>query len=98
MFLSPKEIFGYDRYGDTKGKVLVHGIIDLYFEEGDYIVLVDYKTDRVNGKNTPEIICNRYKIQLEYYKTAIEKSCGKPVKEMYLYLVDIDKPALVAKY
>lgn len=98
MFLSPKEIFGYDRYGDTKGKVLVHGIIDLYFEEGDYIVLVDYKTDRVKGKNTPEIICDRYKIQLEYYKTAIEKSCDKPVKEMYLYLVDIDKPALVAKY
>lgn len=98
MQLSPAEIYPDAGYEDKGDRILVHGIIDLFFEEEDHIILVDYKTDRVDEKNTPENICQRYRLQLEYYKTALERSYNKPVKEMYLYLVAIDKSVLVAKY
>lgn len=65
--------------------VILQGIIDCYFDEGDGFVLVDYKTDKViDGKEIRE----KYEKQLELYKKAIEKLRGKPVKESYLYLFD----------
>jgi ATP-dependent helicase/nuclease subunit A len=91
MQLSPNEIYDKEGYNDTFARILVHGIIDLYFEEDDELVLVDYKTDVVNSKNSPQNIRDRYKIQLEFYKKALERNTNKKVKEMYLYLVSIDE-------
>ena len=71
-------------------KVRLQGIIDLFFQEGEEIVLVDYKTDYVEEGNEEEII-DRYRTQLTYYKEALEKVTGKKVKESYLYLFYIDK-------
>ena len=71
-------------------KVRLQGIIDLFFQEGEDIVLVDYKTDYVEEGNEEEII-DRYRTQLNYYKEALEKVTGKKVKESYLYLFYIDK-------
>ena len=71
-------------------KVRLQGIIDLFFEEDNEIVLVDYKTDYVEEGNEEEII-DRYRTQLTYYKEALEKVTGKKVKESYLYLFYIDK-------
>ncbi len=62
--------------------VLIQGIIDAYFEEGDGIVLLDYKTDSVP---TMEALHERYDAQLEYYQEALERLTGKPVKEKLLY-------------
>ena len=63
--------------------ILVQGIIDLYYEDekGD-LVLVDYKTDYVEDKK--ELI-QKYKVQLDLYKQALEKSTNKKVTEMYIY-------------
>ena len=71
-------------------KIRLQGIIDCFFEEEDGLVLLDYKTDYVEDGNEEEII-NRYKSQLKYYKDALEKITGKPVKESYLYLFYLDK-------
>ncbi len=62
--------------------MLVQGIVDAYFEEGDGLVLVDYKTDYV--KESTEL-AERYRVQMQYYAEALEKSLGKPVKEVILY-------------
>ena len=62
--------------------VMVQGIIDLYFEEEDGLVLLDYKTDRVRDEET---LTSRYCVQLDYYQKALERLTGKPVKERYLY-------------
>lgn len=67
-------------------KVILQGIIDCFFEEGDGFILFDYKTDKV--KNNSAQIRDRYKKQLELYKQAIEELTGKPVNETYLYLFD----------
>ena len=61
---------------------MVQGVIDLYLEEEDGLVLVDYKTDRVD---TMQELVKRYRVQLDYYQLALEKMTGKKVKERYLY-------------
>ena len=72
-------------------KILVQGIIDLYFiTNEDEIVLVDYKTDYVEEGNEQELI-DKYKKQLELYKTALENSLKKRVKKTCIYSVGLGK-------
>ena len=73
----------------TEGTLMVHGIIDCYFVEDGRIVLVDYKSDYI-GKMDLEEVKHRYKIQLDIYRLALERSLGMEVKEVLLYLFDID--------
>lgn len=69
---------------DSDELVLIQGIIDLYFEEEDGIVIVDYKTDFIpRGEEKSWVM--RYEPQLYYYKRALEQMTGKKVKETYLY-------------
>jgi ATP-dependent helicase/nuclease subunit A len=67
----------------------VQGIIDCYFTEGEDIVLIDYKSNRINGDHIDEEI-NRIKAlylkQIKIYKEALEKGLNKKVKGSYLYL------------
>lgn len=88
MGMQPDEIYKNENNISSDATILVHGIIDLYFEEDNGIVLVDYKTDRV--KSIAKII-EKYSLQLELYKRVLEKNTGKPVKESVLYLFGIDK-------
>ena len=63
-------------------QVLVQGIIDAFFEEGDDLILMDYKTDAVK---TGEELVKRYHTQMEYYTEALERIVGKKVKERIIY-------------
>src|SRR5699024_10638276 len=67
---------------ETEDTVLIQGIIDAYFYEGDGIVLVDYKTDHIYRE---EILREKYKKQLDYYKEVLERTTGKKVKEEIIY-------------
>ena len=62
--------------------VVVQGIADCVFREGDHLVLVDYKTDKV--ADAAELI-DRYRSQMQFYKQALETIFGLPVREMLLY-------------
>lgn len=62
--------------------VLIQGIIDVFFEEDDHIIVADYKTDRV--KKAEELV-KRYKVQLDYYGEALKKLTGKNVAEKIIY-------------
>ena len=67
---------------DTNEKILVQGIIDVYFEEPDGLVVLDYKTDKVKkGEELKE----KYHAQLDYYARALERLAEKPVKEKIIY-------------
>ena len=70
--------------------MMLRGIIDLYFEEDDELVIVDYKTDYITEENKEDVI-NRYRKQLDLYADALTKLSGKKVKEKYLYLFNIDE-------
>jgi ATP-dependent helicase/nuclease subunit A len=83
------------KWGELLGKrdehadenVAVQGIIDCYFEEDGEIVVVDFKSDYIPQKNMMEVVVNRYKIQIDLYKEALEKITGRKVKESYIYLL-----------
>ena len=70
--------------GDSEELVLVQGIIDVYLEEADGLVLIDYKTDHVR-KGQEELLRKRYKAQMDYYQKALEQMTGKTVKERIIY-------------
>ncbi len=65
----------------------VQGIIDLYLEEPDGLVLVDYKTDRI-GIEAIDRIADRYRGQLAIYEQALTRLTGKKVKEKAIYFLD----------
>lgn len=67
---------------DGEELVLIQGIIDAFFYENDEIVVVDYKTDRVQRA---EELAEKYHAQLEYYEKALEMMTGKKVKERLIY-------------
>ena len=79
-----------DKEAKTDDFVVVQGIIDVYFEEEDKIILVDYKTDRVR-EGGEDILIRRYRAQMESYQQALEKITGKCVKEIYIYSVTLQK-------
>ena len=62
--------------------ILVQGIIDVYFEEEDGLVVLDYKTDRVKSAGE---LKEKYHAQLDYYARALEQITGKHVKEKIIY-------------
>lgn len=71
--------------------VLVQGIIDCYFRDGDELVLLDYKSNRLSYKDREadiERIREEYLEQINLYRSALEEGIGLSVKEAYLYLLD----------
>ncbi len=63
-------------------RVLVQGVIDCAFFEDGKLVVLDYKTDRV--QNTDEL-AERYRKQLEVYKFAAEQTFSVEVRELAIY-------------
>lgn len=68
-------------------KILIQGIADCIIEENNELVIIDYKTDRINEAK----LIKNYKQQLKIYKHAIEKITQKKVKECYLYSLYLNK-------
>lgn len=73
---------------DFDDDVLIQGVADCVFEEDGELVLVDYKTDRVDSE---AILLDRYNKQISFYKNAISKKLGKKVKQTCLYSFALGK-------
>mgnify|MGYP000703705832 CR=1 FL=1 len=60
----------------TDDFVVVQGIIDVYFEEEDKIILVDYKTDRVREGEEDifdtDVIVHRWNLTNKHWKRSQE--------------------------
>lgn len=69
-------------------KVLIQGIIDVFFIEDGEIVLLDYKTDVIDSL---EALWNRYNVQIQYYEEALTKLMQMPMKERILYSFYLEK-------
>lgn len=81
-------------YKDTTSdeRILVQGIIDVYFEEDGELVVLDYKTDHVRS---PEQLIERYASQLNYYAQALEQLLQKRVKEKVIYSFELKKEIIL---
>ncbi len=76
--------------GEEDVPQLLTGKIDLVFHEDDGWVIVDYKTDVVPEEGV-DALTKHYAPQLRTYKRAWERGAGQTVKELGLYLTDIDQ-------
>ncbi len=68
------------------GDLVLRGQIDLWFEEGGEVVVVDYKTDRFQTA-TRQRRLEDYAMQLRFYATALGRRLGRRVDKAYLYLL-----------
>ena len=59
-----------------------------YLLKNDELILLDYKTDFANNEN--ELI-DKYNVQLEIYKRALEKSLRRSVDKVYIYSLYLQK-------
>ena len=83
---TPKELFG-DEHTDSEN-VLVQGIIDVFFEEDGKIILLDYKTDKVDSK---EELVVRYEKQLRLYEDAIAKAYDAVIGDVLIYSFSLNE-------
>ncbi len=66
--------------------LVIHGQIDLWFEEGGELAIVDYKTDGVNGMEAHQRAAD-YAPQLRFYAAALEKATGRMPHRAYLHFL-----------
>ncbi len=97
MLASPRLLREYRFLGEVSAEIAggepgeepisIQGVMDCLFFEGEEMVIVDYKTDRVKG---PEELVARYAGQLALYEEIAQKALGHPVKEKILYSFHLD--------
>lgn len=63
-------------------KVIIQGAVDICFIEDNEVVILDFKTDRVENLDD---LKNAYGEQLSIYGLACEKIFQKPIKEKIIY-------------
>ncbi|MGY0692828.1 helicase-exonuclease AddAB subunit AddA [Virgibacillus sp. FSP13] len=76
---------------ETDEQVLVQGVIDCIIPKDDGWIILDYKTDAIDGDVTEQVkakLMKRYATQMNLYRQAIETIWKQPVKETYLYFFD----------
>lgn len=79
----------YNISDESKNDILmIQGIIDMYFENEEGIILVDYKTDKV--KSEIELI-KKYKKQLDYYEEALARLTNQKIIKKYIYSFALKK-------
>ena len=73
---------------DTDETVVMQGVIDAFFLEDGKVVVVDYKTDRVDDSR---ILIDRYQAQLDYYERALRQILNVSGSEKVIYSVSLSR-------
>lgn len=73
---------------DPNGSTMVQGIIDCAFRENGEWILIDYKTDY---ETAPEIFVPRHEMQMNWYRTALERLTHVKVREMWPFALRAGK-------
>jgi ATP-dependent helicase/nuclease subunit A len=66
--------------------LVLRGQIDLWFEEGGELVIVDYKTDAVSAVEA-HLRAQDYALQLRLYAVAVERVAGRPPSRAWLHFL-----------
>ena len=77
---------GMEEFSDEK--IMIQGIADCAFLENGKLVVVDYKTDRLNDE---ELFREKYTSQVLIYKKALKMSTGYDVSGTLLYSFHLGK-------
>ncbi len=76
-------------FEETGDEALVQGIIDCYFFEGENIILLDYKTDKIDNNLEERIL--HHAPQLKMYKYALEQLYPGKTVTPYVHFFDVDE-------
>lgn len=72
----------------SKEQIILQGAVDLAFVEDGELVIVDYKTDRVNDV---KLLYDMYHNQLEIYADAMQQCTDYKVKESLIYSIHLNE-------
>ena len=78
------------RYIDAEiGESIVQGVIDLWYKDGEELVLVDYKSDRLPNDDLAAraVLLERYGVQMKIYAQALETSLGETVSKISIWSI-----------
>ncbi len=73
-------------------QIVLQGAIDCLFFENDGVVVIDFKTDRVDNES---VLIERYKKQIDIYAYVCEKIFGKHIKQKIIYSLYLGKEIIV---
>lgn len=85
-----KEMYAAMALDDSRG--IFEGFVDLVVETPDGLVVVDYKTDRVEGPGGLDGLVERYRLQVGLYAWALEQVTGERVVRGVLLFVAGPEP------
>ena len=74
--------------------LVIRGQVDLWFEEGGELVIVDYKTDDVTASQAHQR-AGDYALQLRLYAMAVERAAGRAVDRAWLHFLRPNVPVEV---
>jgi ATP-dependent exoDNAse (exonuclease V) beta subunit len=66
--------------------LVVRGQVDLWFEEGEELVVVDYKTDSISAMEAHQR-AQDYALQLRLYALAVERVAGRAPRRAWLHFL-----------
>jgi ATP-dependent helicase/nuclease subunit A len=89
MYIPYDEIF---KDSGVKDKILIQGVVDLIIIKNGEAYVIDYKTSRI--KNTDKLR-EKYSVQLELYKKAVEKAFGVKVSKKLIYSLYLNSIVIV---
>ncbi len=86
--------FAFQLTPDTAGgrSLLVNGIVDVHATERDRTLILDYKSDRLEGRDPAEVVESGYDIQRTVYALAALHAHAARVEVTYLFLERPDDP------
>ncbi len=82
-----RELYVAAPLGQIPGAPVIEGFVDLLYEAGGELVMVDYKTDSVDSEAGMRSALDRYRLQLGAYAIALERTTGRAVSRAALLLL-----------
>ena len=80
--------WNFNLYLPGDSPMILQGVIDCAFREGDGWVVLDYKTDRIRDEAA---FTEEYRPQMAWYAEALSRLTGLPVRERILYSLSLGK-------
>ena len=74
----------------SEDQILIQGVVDLAILDDDGIIIVDFKTDKVN-EDTLDSVAQNYFLQVQSYAKALSEIYHMPVKKSLLYFFRMGK-------
>ena len=85
--LTDAEVYSPEAAGE---QVMLQGVVDCFWQEPDGIVILDFKTDYIDGDLQQK--AERYAPQLHAYAAALSRIFQTPVKKTILYFFSANQP------